>query len=199
MPGPHARVSVLRHPSLRPRGASPRHAAQGRQAAGLTPDSAFDPASIRMQPQRPLSPGELPRPLIYATALSCGVLAAMALQIQLERMGADLVGLGRTLFSGGAIELRAAGPWWAIASLAFIVGGASAAALARLPLPWRRFRLLRWAAGAGIVLLLAHIGHSAAAGPSGVGAFAELAATLLATAVAALMAMLGAYFTAGRR
>jgi hypothetical protein len=151
-----------------------------------------------MQPQHSLPPGELPRPLIYATALTCGVLAAMALEIELQRIGLDLVSLGQTLFSGGAMQLRAAGPWWAIAGLAFIVGGATAAALARLPLPWRRFRLLRWAAGAGIVFVLADIGHSAA-DPGAAGVAARLVASLAALALAALMAMLGAYFTAGRR
>jgi hypothetical protein len=119
------------------------------------------------------------------------------LQIYLGRFGVDLVSLGHSLSSGKAPQLRAAGPWWAIAALGFIVGGAAGAALSRFPLPWRRFRLLRWAAGAALVLLLADIGHSAAA-PRGVGAAAQLAVSLAAIALAALMAMLGAYIT-GRR
>jgi hypothetical protein len=61
-------------------------------------------------------------------------------------------------------------------------------------LPWRRFRLLRWAAGAGIVFLLADIGHSTAA-LEGVDAGANVAASLGGLVVAALMAMFGAYFT----
>jgi hypothetical protein len=149
------------------------------------------------RPARDRSPVDMPRPLVYATALTCGVLAAMALQIYFARIGFDLVSLWQTLLSGKG-ELRTLGPWWAIAGLAFIVGGAVAAALARLPLPWRRFRLLRWAAGAGIVLALADIGHSAGA-PDGVGAAANLATSLGALAIAAVMALLGAHITAGRR
>jgi hypothetical protein len=140
---------------------------------------------------------ELPRTLIYATALTCGVLAALALQIQLARTGSDLVGLWQSLASGKGLQLRTAGPWWGLAGAAFVVGGATAAALARMPLPWHRFRLLRWLAGAAIVVLLADIGHSAAAA-GGARAGAHLAATLAGLGVAAVMAMLGAYFT-GRR
>ena len=148
--------------------------------------------------QRDPSPTGLPQPLIYSAAITCGVLAAMALQIQIGRAGFDLVRLGQSVLAGEAPQLRAAGPWWAIAGLAFLVGGATAAALTRLPPPWRRFRLLRWAAGAALVLVLADIGHAAATAPR-VGAAANLAASLAALAIAALMAMLGAYITTGRR
>src|SRR6516225_8186184 len=107
--------------------------------------------------KRELSSVPLPPTLIYATALTCGVLAAIGLQLALNRAGYDLVSLGRNLLSPRAMQLRAAGPWWAIAGVAFIVSGVTAAALSRLPLPWRRFRLLRWAAGAAIVFLLADL------------------------------------------
>lgn len=147
-----------------------------------------------MQTTKPdLSPIALPRGLIYTAALTCGVLAALALQIYLSRAGFDFVGV----FSTKAMQLRSAGPWWAIAGLAFVVSGAIAAALSRLPLPWRRFRLLRWALGAVIVFVLADIGHSATA-PEGVGAGATVAASLGALGIAALMAMFGAYFTVRR-
>ncbi len=149
--------------------------------------------------RRELAPVELPPILIYATALTCGVMAALALQIHLVRAGFDLVDLWESILSARALQLRAAGPWWAIEGLAFIVSGATAAALSRLPLPWRRFRLLRWAAGAAIVFALAEIGHSAAAPHApheNLGA--NVAASLAALCVAALMAMLGAYFTVRR-
>jgi hypothetical protein len=153
------------------------------------------PSTVGMQsPKRDLARIELPRVLIYTTALTCGVLAALALQIHLSRAGLDLVGLWDSLLSTKALQLRTAGPWWAIGGAAFIASGATAAALSRLPLPWRRFRLLRWAAGAGIVFLLADIGHSTAA-LEGVGVGANVAADLGALVVAALMAMFGAYFT----
>jgi hypothetical protein len=148
-------------------------------------------------PKRELAPIELPPVLVYASALTCGVLAALALQIYLSRAGYDLVNLWENVFSTKSMQLRAAGPWWAIAGLAFIVSGATAAALSRLPLPWRRFRLLRWLAGAAIVFVLADIGHSATA-PVGVSAGGNLAAGLGALALAALMSMFGAYFTARR-
>jgi len=148
-------------------------------------------------PKRELARVELPRVLIYATALTCGVLAALALQIHLSRAGLDLVGLWESLISTKTLQLRTAGPWWAIGGIAFIASGATAAALSRLPLPWRRFRLLRWAAGAGVVLLLADIGHSTSAAEA-VDAGLNVAASLAALVVAALMAMFGAYFTVRR-
>jgi hypothetical protein len=153
-----------------------------------------------MQTPRPdLSPisTELPRGLIYTSALTCGVLAALALQIYLNRAGFDLVGLWGNLLSAKALQLRTAGPWWATAGLAFLVSGAIAAVLSRAPLPWRRFRLLRWVAGAGIVALLADVGHMAAA-PEGVSVGGNVAATLGALGLAALMALFGAYFTVRR-
>jgi hypothetical protein len=144
-----------------------------------------------------LSPMPFSPVLVYATAITCGAFSALMLQIHLERVGFDLVSLGHNLIAGRMPQLRAALPWWAIAGVGFIMGGVAGAALSRFPLPWRRFRLLRWAAAAGIVLILADIGHSAAA-PRGVGAAAQLAASLAALALGALMAMLGAYIT-GRR
>jgi hypothetical protein len=146
------------------------------------------------RPQRDLARLELPRVLIYSSALTCGVLAALALQIYLSRAGYDVVGLWDNLLSPKAMQLRTALPWWSIAGVAFIVSGAAAAALSRLPLPWRQFRLLRWLAGAAIVFVLADVGHSAAA-PEGVDLGTNVAASLAALIVAALMAMFGAYFT----
>ena len=140
---------------------------------------------------------ELSRTSIYTTALTCGVLAALTLQIALGAAGFDFVGLWRNLLSTEALQLRTAGPWWGIASLAFVVGGATAAALSRFPPPWRRFRLLRWVAGAAIVLLLAHVGHGARA-PEAVPAWAHVAATLGALGVAAFMAICGAFVTVRR-
>jgi len=152
-------------------------------------------------PKRELAPTELPPVLIYTTALTCGVLAALALQIHLSRAGYDLVSMWENVFSTKSMQLRAVGPWWAIAGLAFIVSGATAAALSRLPLPWRRFRLLRWAFGAIIVFVLADVGHSAPA-PAGAGGGAGGAATLAASfgalALAALTSMFSAYFTVRR-
>ena len=134
--------------------------------------------------------------LTYAAAVTCGVLAALALQIYLSGRGFDLGALWENLLSGKARELRTTGPWWAVAGMAFVVSGATAAALVRLPFPWRRFRPLRWVLGALIVLLLAHIGHSEAAGSEALGLGADLAVRLAALGLAALIAMLGAYLAA---
>jgi hypothetical protein len=142
---------------------------------------------------------ELPLPavLVYTTALTCGIVAAIAVQIQLNRAGFDLIGPWQNLFSTRAMQLRTTGPWWAIAGCAFIVSGITAAALSRLSLPWRRLRLLRWTAGAVIVLVLADIGHHSAE-LERVDAGANVVACLCALLVAALMALCGAYFTVRR-
>jgi hypothetical protein len=141
---------------------------------------------------RELSSVELPRSLIFLTAIMCGVLAALALQIYLRRLGYELVSLWQTPQSAKAL-----GPWWGIAGFAFLASGATAAVLGRSPLPWRRFRLLRWLAAAALVFWLAGIDQPpATAAPAADGA--HLAASLGALALATLMAMLGGYFTVRR-
>jgi len=60
----------------------------------------------------------LPATLVYGTALTCGLLAAIAVQIQLNRAGFDFVSLWQNLFPSGAMQLRTAGPWWAPAPAA---------------------------------------------------------------------------------
>ena len=151
-----------------------------------------------MQPsKRETSDLALSRALIFTAALTCGVLTALAVQIQLRRMGLDVVSLWQNLFSPGALQLRTAGPWWAIAGSAFIAGGVVAAVLSRFPPPWRGFRVIRWILGGLLVFALAHVGHGAAP-PSGGGAAAQVAASLTALCVAVLMAMFGAFFTLRR-
>jgi hypothetical protein len=139
----------------------------------------------------------MPATLVYGTALTCGVLAAMAVQIQLSRSGFDFLELWHNLFSGGAMQLRTAGPWWAMAGVAFVVSGAVAVALSRVAPPWHRLRLLRWLAGAVVVLLLADIGHQASALPPAEAA-AQTSVSLAVLVIAAIMSLCGAYFTARR-
>ncbi len=144
-------------------------------------------------PKRELPEIALPRSLIYTSALTCGVLAALAVQIQLSRAGMDVTGL----LQNPSSTLRMAGPWWAIAGSSFIAGGAVAAALSRFPPPWRSFRLLRWIMGGIIVFALAHVGHAGAA-TAETSAGMQVGASLAALCVAVLMAMFGAYFTVRR-
>ena len=148
-------------------------------------------------PKRDTSAVALPPALIFTSALTCGVLAALALQIYLSQAGFDFAALWQNLLGAGARQLRTTGPWWAIAGLAFLTGGIVAAALSRLPPPWRRHRPLRWTAGALLVLLLAHIGHSDAAHET-VGPGANVAVALAALVTAALFAALGAYLAMRR-
>src|SRR5258708_18843638 len=122
-------------------------------------------------PKRDAFSAPLPPALIYAAALTCGVLAALALEIYLTGAGFDPANLWENSLSSGTRDLRTAGPWWGIAALAFIVSGITAAALRRLPPPRHRFRLLPWVAPRGTLLLAAHITPSPAA-PAGLPAAA---------------------------
>jgi hypothetical protein len=142
--------------------------------------------------KRDPSSDALPPALIYAAALTFGVLAALALEIYLTGAGFDPANLWENFLSSGTRDLRTAGPWWGIVALAFVVGGITAAALSRLPPPWHRYRLLRWVAAGVILLLLEDITHSAG-GPEAVAAGVNVAVRLTALCVAALMALLGAY------
>jgi uncharacterized membrane protein len=147
--------------------------------------------------KRPSAEIALAPALVYATATTCGVLSALALQIQLSRAGFDLVGLWQNLSMSRAMQLRSAGPWWAIAAAAFVVSGVVAAALSRMPLPWRRFRLLRWLGGAAVVVILAAVGqHSADLARVDPGA--NVLASLGVLVMAALISLGGAYLTMRR-
>ena len=148
-------------------------------------------------PKRDAFSTPLPPALIYAAALTCGVLAALALEVYLTGAGFDPANLWENFLSSGTRDLRTAGPWWGIAAIAFVVSGITAAALSRFPPPWHRYRLLRWVAAGVIVLLLEDITHSAA-GPEAVAAGVNVAVRLTALCVAALMALLGAYVAVRR-
>jgi hypothetical protein len=139
---------------------------------------------------------EFSRVLIFAVAVTAGVISALALQIWLTAAGYQPATDWQQVLSTKA-QLRTAGPWWGIAGIAFIAAGFCASALSWFPLPWRRFRVLRWVLAVLFIFGLAHIGHSATA-PDGVGPGALVAANFAALGIAALMALLGAYITARR-
>ncbi|MCC6888545.1 MAG: hypothetical protein IT536_08435 [Hyphomicrobiales bacterium] len=148
-------------------------------------------------PIRELPRTELPRPLVLTVATTCGVLAAIAAQIVLARRGIELAGVWRELLSARGLQLRAAAAWWMMAASAFLAGLVVAALLSRFPLPWLRFRLLRWVGALLLVAALAHIGHGAAM-KAGIAPGIHAAASFVALLAAALMALFGAYFAARR-
>jgi hypothetical protein len=139
----------------------------------------------------------IPRPSIYMTAMTCGVLASMMAQIVLADRGIEISSVWRDLLSADALHLSSAGVWWLMAAAAFLCGAVVAGALSRLPLPWHRLRLIRWIIGAAIVYGLAEIGHQAGALASEAPG-AHLAVSLVALLAAALMAQFGAYFAVKR-
>jgi hypothetical protein len=140
---------------------------------------------------------DLPPSLVYASAVLCGVLAAMAVQILLGRAGIELAGVWSTLFSTSTLQLRSAGTWWLMVGAAFLVGAVVAAALSRLPWPWHRFRLLRWLLAAALVFAVADVGHSASANAQS-SMRMHVAVSLFALLAATLMALFGAFFAAKR-
>ena len=84
----------------------------------------FNPGIIVFEPSLPSivgmqgserAYGKRSHMLIYAGAVTCGVLAALALQIYLSGAGFDLGALWENLLSAKARQLRTTGPWWAIA------------------------------------------------------------------------------------
>jgi hypothetical protein len=146
---------------------------------------------------RELPRTELPPALVYVTGMCCGVLAATAVQILLGRSGIELVDLWRNILSAQALQIRSAGAWWLMVGSAFLVSAVVGAALSRLPLPWLRFRLLRWLLGTAIVFALAEAGHIASA-VGGHGGGAHAAVTLATLGAASLVALFGAYFAIKR-
>jgi hypothetical protein len=144
---------------------------------------------------RELHQVDLPRPLIYVTAVTCGVLAAIAMQIALSRAGVELAGVWDSLFSTTP-KLRAAGTWWLMVGSAFVVSGGVATALGRLPWPWHRLRVSRWLLAGAVVFGLAEIGHSSTTTTYDIRA--QVALSLLALGAAALMALFGAFFAVRR-
>jgi hypothetical protein len=139
---------------------------------------------------------DLPRPLVYAAAMTCGVLAAMAVQIMLSRAGIELAAVWNNLFSNNAPQLRSAGTWWLMVGSAFLVSAAVAGSLSRLPWPWYRFRLVRWILAAAVVFALADIGHASATTTHSLQV--QVAVSLVTLGAAAFMALFGAFFAVRR-
>lgn len=148
-------------------------------------------------PIRELPRTELPRALIYVTGMTCGALAALAAQILLRRAGIEVADTWRSVLSGPVLHIRSVSASWLMIGSAFLVSAIVAAALSRLPPPWHRLRMLRWALGAAIVFALAQVGHIAAIS-GGHDSGGHAAVTLGAVGAAALVALFAAYFAIKR-
>uniref|UniRef100_Q07RJ2 Uncharacterized protein n=1 Tax=Rhodopseudomonas palustris (strain BisA53) TaxID=316055 RepID=Q07RJ2_RHOP5 len=136
-------------------------------------------------------PVPFPRHLMFAAALICGVLLALALHIIGQGFGLDLGGL----WGADPREFMPAGAalaWWLIATAGFSGGYftaslMSSAAAGELP---PRMRNLLIAIG---VLLLAAAGQAASA-PSAVPSVSGVLAGVAALLLGALMAFCGVHF-----
>jgi hypothetical protein len=69
--------------------------------------------------------------------------------------------------------------------------------LAKYPPPWREWRALRWVIGTVILFALAHVAHGVKT-PEGIHAGTGVLAEMSAIAIAALMALFGAFFARPR-
>lgn len=141
--------------------------------------------------------GEMPRVLIFATALICGLFLALAVHIALTRAGAGLTSMWRDLFPGSMDQLRSALAWWAIGASACFGSWGTITLLRNTAagLPWHRF--LRLVLGLSFFCLLAAAAHSAPSVP-GVNATTTAGANLAAMSLAAFMAFCAAHFTVDR-
>jgi hypothetical protein len=143
------------------------------------------------------APQELPRVLIYITALACGVFLALAVHIGLSAGGAGRGGALRGVFGGGPEPNKTALAWWAI-GLAGCFGSLGTILLLRKTAADRRaLRLLRLSLGLAFFCLLAAAGSKASSAPAH-GAAMTTAANLAAMGLGAFMAFFAAHFAARR-
>jgi len=133
------------------------------------------------------------RVLAFLTALTGGVVTALALEIVLDGYGWHVAAIWRDIAAGTKPSLQSAAAWYAIVGATCAAGAVVAAVLARFPAPWRGLRILRWIAGLVVVFGLADIAHYAEPA-EGVTATAQLLASGSVVIMAALMAMIGAVF-----
>lgn len=150
--------------------------------AGMSVDTII-PAPVR--PRR--GP---PRILTFGSALTCGLLIALALHILLIDTGWGLGSVWRGSNPSPTAGLHAAIAWWVIAAGAF-VGSWAIGKIWRLRI-WRRSQQLRRLSGLILVIGLAVAGH-AAGPPAANGAGITLTVNFAAASLGVVMAFLGAY------
>lgn len=133
------------------------------------------------------SPDTPPRLLVFGAALTCGLLAALALHVALINAGWGLGTFMRDDTLVPPASTRGAVAWWLIAATAFIAGGVMTM-LASGKVALRNLAIGATAATA----LLAFAGHAAQT-PPGPSAGWSLALHLAAGGLAGLMAFAGAF------
>jgi hypothetical protein len=135
----------------------------------------------------------LPRVLLFAVALICGLFLALAVHIALTGTGNGLAGPWRDLFPPHAAELKAAFAWWAIA-LSGCLGSFFAILLLRAAPPRGSApRIFRLSLGIIFFGLLAAAGHGVAAAPPG-ETIATAATNLAAMSLGGFMAFCTTHF-----
>jgi len=131
------------------------------------------------------------RAALAAAAIVGGVMVAMIIDIMLARRGIGLVGAWQGILRSGGKPLHAALAWWAITGGAFVAGFVIALVAARIS--WLYLRSLRWVAVAALTIGLAAIGDLVPPAAAEAAVHQALV-TLVALAVAMVMAGFGAFF-----
>jgi hypothetical protein len=134
----------------------------------------------------------LPRELLAAAAITCGLLLALAVHIITSRLGLGLASAWREAGLSPTDQLRSAIAWWMIAAAGGFGGFASAVLLADPPRRTLPRTILEWTAAVAFLLLLAGAEHYGT-GEVGIGTNAKLMAGLIALTEGALMAALGTF------
>jgi hypothetical protein len=144
------------------------------------------------QMQRELHPG-----LIFGAAVTCGTFAALAVHILLRAAGIELLAMWRHIAPTNVAEIKAALAWWLTAGTALAASWLTVVMLKARPIARRRARVLQWLLGAVLVVVLAGIGHSAAA-PANIAAVYKVVGSFAALGLGALMAVCATHFAMKR-
>ena len=147
--------------------------------------------------KQPVVQKTIPRAMPLLVGMTAGILAALVVAVQLAAKDMSVGAAWSQLFGGGQVHFVSASVLWAIAGVAIVAGGVTAALLVRFPPPWHDFRALRWVIGTLILCGLAHVAHGAEA-PHGVAAGMVVLANASAIVIAAVMGLFGALFARPR-
>lgn len=143
--------------------------------------------------ERPPVQRRIPRELVSATAIVCGLLLALAVHIITSRFGLGLASAWREEGASSFDQIRSAFAWWLIAAGGGFGGFTTAVLITDPPQRTRARSILEWTAAIGFLLLLAGAEHYGM-GEVGIGIGARLNAGLVALTVGALTASFGTYF-----